>query len=164
LATVSIDDAIYNIVSTHPEPDLFTYDLAPLRMYQAMEIVGALAQAPGAAIVMGDLNDVAGSLMYQQFIDAGFVDVWTELRPDVVGNTCCHLTDLSNPEPGHVKRIDYVLARGIGHPEAGLQGRIDRLGDVPADRVAGPYYPIWPSDHAGLAVQFVTPPAIGIDN
>jgi hypothetical protein len=90
------------------------------------------------------------------------VDAWEEFRPGVVGYTCCHLTDLSNPRPGHTKRIDYILARGIGHPKAGLQGRIDRLGDVPGDRIAGPYYPIWPSDHAGLAAKFVLAPAVGL--
>lgn len=162
MATVSVDDNIYSILSAHPEPDLGEYDFSELRMYQAMEIVGVLAQAPGGSIVMGDLNDTLGSPMYQQLTDAGFVDIWSDFRPGVEGNTCCHLTDLSNPQPGHTKRIDYIFARGIGHPNAGPQGRIDRLGDVPADRIAGPYYPIWPSDHAGLVAQLVLPPALGI--
>ena len=157
LATVSIDGDVYTIVSTHPEPDLGPYDFSALREGQAMEIVWALGQAnTDKAIVMGDLNDVVGSDLYDVFADAGFVDAWAEMRPSTVGNTCCHLTSLSNPLETFTKRIDYVLVRGIGHPQAGLQGHIDRLGDVPADKVDGPVYPIWPSDHAGLFAEFGT--------
>ncbi len=163
MANVSIDGEMYSILSTHPEPDLAPHDFSELRMYQAMELAGVLQQAPGAAIIMGDLNDLPGSPMYQVLMDAGFVDVWQEFRPGVEGYTCCHLTDLSNPLPGHTKRLDYVLARGVGHPNAGLQGTVDRLGDVAGDRIAGPYYPIWPSDHAGLVARFVLPPAFGVD-
>jgi len=163
LATVAIDGEIYTIVSTHPEPDLGPYDLWELRAGQATEIITVLDQLDAQkAIVMGDLNDVVGSPMYQLFAGAGFVDAWVELRPGTVGNTCCHQASLINPLETFTKRIDYVLARGIGHPQAGLQGRIDRLGDVPADKVSGPVYPIWPSDHAGLFAEFVNPPAQGI--
>ena len=34
--------------------------------------------------------------------------------------------------------------------DAGAIAKIDRFGNVPSDRLAGPAYPIWPSDHAGL--------------
>jgi hypothetical protein len=34
-----------------------------------------------------------------------------------------------------------------------LLGQISRTGELPADRVAGPDHPIWPSDHAGLIAQ-----------
>jgi hypothetical protein len=162
-AEVDIDGGAYTIVSTHPEPDLFGYDFSELRAAQAMEIVGEVGDA-ASAIVMGDLNDDPGTPMYQVFAAAGFVDAWAELRPGVVGFTCCHLSSLSNKTAvGHFdERIDYVLVRGIGHPVAGLQGRIDILGNVPADRVKGPAYRIWPSDHAGLAAEFIDPPARGI--
>ena len=162
MAQLAIGESVYTVVSTHPEPDLFGVDLSQLRAGQMTEIVTVL-DGMSPAIIMGDLNDVAGSLMHQLLVSQDFVDVWAELRPGVVGNTCCHLTDLSNPLPGHTKRIDYVFARGIGHPSAGLQGRIDRLGDVVGDKIAGPYYPIWPSDHAGLAANFVLPPAVGLN-
>jgi len=161
-AEVDIDGEAYTIVSTHPEPDLFGYDFSDLRAAQAMEIVAEVGDA-ASAIVMGDLNDDPGTPMYQVFAAAGFVDAWSELRPGVVGFTCCHLSSLSNGTAvGHFdERIDYVLVRGIGHPVAGLQGRIDILGNVPADRVNGPAYRIWPSDHAGLAGTFIDPPARG---
>jgi len=162
MAQLATDNDVYTVVSTHPEPDLFGFDLSQLRAGQITEIVTVLGDA-NPAIVMGDLNDVPGSLMYQVLADVGFADVWEEFRPGVEGFTCCHLTDLSNPLPGHTKQLDYILARGIGHPQAGLQGRIDRLGDVPGDKIAGPYYRIWPSDHAGLLAEFVMPPAHGVD-
>jgi len=163
VATVAVDDETYTIVSAHPEPNLFTYDLSELRAGQATEIVTVLGQmGADRAIVMGDLNDHPGSLLHQVFAAAGFEDVWAELRPGAAGYTCCHAASLSNPVSTLVKRIDYVLARGIGHPVDGLQGRIDILGEVPADRVAGPAYRLWPSDHAGLAAKFLTVPAIGL--
>ena len=161
-AQVDIDGDTYTIVSTHPEPDLAGLDLSELRAAQAMEIVAEVGDAV-PAIVMGDLNDDPGTLMYQVFAAAGFIDAWAELRPGAIGFTCCHLSSLSNRNAvGYFdERIDYVLVRGIGHPIAGLQGRIDILGNVPADRVNGPAYRIWPSDHAGLAVSLIDPPARG---
>ena len=42
-------------------------------------------------------------------------------------------------------------------------GTIRTIGDTPGERVDGPAYQIWPSDHAGLAVRVtarVTKPGI----
>lgn len=162
-ATVAIDDEVYTIVSTHPEPDLGPYDLTELRAVQATEIVTVLDEMNAtAAIVMGDLNDVAGSPLHEIFVGAGFNDAWADLRHGARGNTCCHLSSLSNPTAAFTKRIDYIFVRGVEHPIAGLQGRIDILGEVPADRVDGPAYRIWPSDHAGLAAEFLVAPALGL--
>jgi endonuclease/exonuclease/phosphatase family metal-dependent hydrolase len=99
---------------------------------------------------MGDLNDTPGSLMYDVLASAGFTDAWAALRQSETGNSCCHLADLSNPVTDFSQRIDYVFARG-GQRRAGeLSGEIERFGVSPSDRLAGPAYPIWPSDHAGL--------------
>ena len=85
------------------------------------------------AVLMGDLNDAPGSLMYQVLVGYGMVDVWRALRPGVVGNTCCYLADLSNQLPNLTQRLDYVFARGLDRPHAGLQGKVELLGEVPAD-------------------------------
>lgn len=163
VTTATVEDEVYTFVSAHPEPDLFTYDLSELRAGQATEIVTVLSQMGAErAVIMGDLNDRPGSLMHQVFTGAGFADAWAEMRPGAAGYTCCHASSLSNPVSTLVKRIDYVLARGIGNPVSGLQGRIDVLGEVPADRVPGPVYPIWPSDHAGLAAELLAVPAVGL--
>jgi endonuclease/exonuclease/phosphatase family metal-dependent hydrolase len=154
----------YNVVNTHPEAggegDLGS-DLTWLRYAQIAEIATGLGGA-SPAIIMGDLNDLPGSPMHQVLIGAGFQDVWAELRPGADGFTAPHLYDLSNRMTQFTKRIDYVFARGLGHPGAGLQGNIYRVGEVPADRIQGPQYMMWPSDHAGLVAQFSAPPANGV--
>jgi len=159
-----VDGVAYNVVSTHPEAggegDL-TSPLTYLRQAQIYEIATGLGEA-SPAIVMGDLNDLPGSPMYDVLIGAGFRDVWATLKPDADGFTAPHLYDLSNPTTQFTKRIDFVFARGIGHPTAGLQGSIYRVGEVPSDRVQGPQYLMWPSDHAGLVAAFSHPPANGL--
>jgi hypothetical protein len=163
VATVVIDEEVLTIVSTHPEPNLAPYDFSELRAGQALEIVTVLEQMDATtAIVMGDLNDQPGSPLYQVFAQAGFTDAWAALRPGVIGYTCCHAPDLANQTVAFDERIDYVLVRGLGHEVAGLQGHIDRLGEVPGDRVRGPVYKLWPSDHAGLFAEFIRPPARGM--
>jgi hypothetical protein len=154
----------YHVVNTHPESGGEgdpTSDLTWLRYAQIAEIASGLGDA-SPAIVMGDLNDLPGSPMYDVLIGAGFQDVWATLRPGADGFTTPHLYDLSNPTTQFTKRIDYVFARGIGHPTAGLQGNIYRVGEVPADRIQGPMYMMWPSDHAGLVAQFSSPQATGL--
>jgi endonuclease/exonuclease/phosphatase family protein len=150
-ATVTIDGTELILASTHLESGNVP-GFAELRGAQAQELVGSL-DAATPTVLMGDLNDAPGSLMYQVLVGAGFIDVWRALRPEVVGNTCCHVDDLSNKLPHLEQRIDYIFARGLERPHAGLIGKVDRLGEVPADRLAGPVSKIWPSDHAGLAAE-----------
>jgi endonuclease/exonuclease/phosphatase family metal-dependent hydrolase len=75
-ATVAgIEVEVWN---THPESgsDL---DIVGLRALQMGELA-ALASTELPVIVMGDLNDQAGSPMYQVMTGAGFEDLWAELR------------------------------------------------------------------------------------
>jgi endonuclease/exonuclease/phosphatase family protein len=148
-AAVTIDGTQLVLASTHLESGP---DFAGLRAAQAQQLVDLLGTAP-LVVLMGDLNDAPGSPMYQVLVGAGFTDVWRALRPGVVGNTCCHLDDLSNKLPHLEQRIDYIFARGLDRPHAGLLGQVERLGEVPADRLAGLLSKIWPSDHAGLAAE-----------
>lgn len=154
-ADVTIDDLPFRFISTHPESDLGAAHFPELRAAQITELLDSLTTNM-STILVGDLNDVPGSPMYQALVDRGFTDVWPALRPGVNGYTCCHLADLSEPVPNLEKRIDYIWSHDIGHPSAGLQGRIDRWGEVPADRMVGPAYPIWPSDHVGLVAELLT--------
>ncbi len=150
-ARVEIARQHYTIVSTHAEADLAGAHLSELRAAQLSQLVGTIT-SPERVIIMGDLNDTPGSLMYQVLAGAGFTDMWAALRPGVVGLTCCHLADLSDQVAAFYQRIDYVFTRGpgLGWHRQNLAGQIDQFGDVPADRVPGPAYLIWPSDHAGL--------------
>jgi hypothetical protein len=101
---------------------------------------------------MGDMNDVEGSLMYQVLTGAGFRDVWEEVNGHGDGYTCCHVPDLSNMRARGIlnQRIDYVFVRGAVEHDGRLFGRARLLGDDVGDRVSGPEYRIWPSDHAGV--------------
>ena len=136
--------------------------IAGLRGLQAAELV-SMASTEMPVVMVGDFNDEAGSPMYQEMTDVGgFEDAWLELRHRARGFTCCHEYDLSNRRARFDQRIDYVFARGIGHPRSGLKGQIRRTGLLPWERLPGPEYKIWPSDHAGLFVKFLMPPAHGV--
>jgi endonuclease/exonuclease/phosphatase family metal-dependent hydrolase len=149
-ARAVIDDRRYTIVSLHAEANLAGNSLSDLRAAQMIQLVGTLS-SPDPTILIGDFNDLPSSLMYQVLQAAGFTDAWGVMRPGTRGYTCCHLPDLSDKTADFAFRIDYVFARGLGSgPQDKLFGKIDRFGEVPSDRVAGPDYPIWPSDHAGL--------------
>jgi endonuclease/exonuclease/phosphatase family metal-dependent hydrolase len=142
----------YLFVSTHLESDLPGLPLPGLRAAQATELVTAIGAAD-RVVLMGDLNDVSGSPMHQVIAGAGFTDVWDSMRPgNNEGLTCCHSPDLSNRFAGFDKRIDYVFSRGVGNP-AGVGGWIKRLGTLPSDKLTGPQYRLWPSDHAGVAAE-----------
>ena len=154
-ADVTIDGRGYRIVTAHPEAD-FGVSLAALRGAQAMELAAAVAgRAP--AVVMGDLNDVPGSPLYDVLTGAGFVDVWPELRPGVDGFTDKHLYDLGNAHPTFTARKDYIFVRGVEGPSGSLQGSVELLGDTPAERVDGAFGSIWPSDHAGVIANLLLP-------
>jgi endonuclease/exonuclease/phosphatase family metal-dependent hydrolase len=146
----------YYFVSTHLEPDIAGADLSDLRAAQAWEMAVAVLGDSTPAFIMGDLNDLPGSPMYRVLQEAGLVDLWAELRPGVDGYTNPRSPDLANPRNELSKRIDYIWARGMGHPVAGLTGRIKLLGVHPAERVQGPFYKMWPSDHAGLVADLIT--------
>lgn len=148
-ARVTIAGESYTFVNTHTEPDLGGGSLAGLRALQITELAAFVA-ADDRVVMMGDFNDAPGSPMYQVLAGAGFTDVWAALRPGAIGYTCCHLPDLSDSVAAFSQRIDYVFTRGLDEPEDRLRGKVDRFGEVPADRIAGPAYPIWPSDHVGL--------------
>lgn len=136
------------VASTHLESGSNTTPAFPaLRAAQATELVASVGAAP-RAILLGDFNDTEGTPMYGVVTGAGFTDTWATLRPGVAGLTCCEPPDLSNPLPLLSERIDYVFARGLE------VGEIDVVGDEPGDRVQGPAYLIWPSDHAGVVARF----------
>jgi endonuclease/exonuclease/phosphatase family metal-dependent hydrolase len=152
-ARITIGNRAYTVASTHLESG-DAPGLDQLRAAQAMELAQALAGA-GPTVVMGDLNDVPGSPMYQVLSGAGLKDVWSLLRGTGPGYTCCHAPDLSNPVQQLTKRIDYVFVRD-GRERGAVTGVIRRIGDAPADRFAGPAHPLWPSDHAGLVARLDT--------
>jgi endonuclease/exonuclease/phosphatase family metal-dependent hydrolase len=166
-AQVTVDGRDYVVVTTHTEGTDITplVDYKQLHAQQMQEIVDRVNLTDLPAIVMGDLNDFSDSPMYQTMLDGGFTDAWRALRPGAVGNTCCHLSDLSDPNPNFGRfqqRIDYVFARGLGHANRSVNGRITRFGLNDSDRLTGPDGTIWPSDHAGLEATLLIPAGAGV--
>jgi endonuclease/exonuclease/phosphatase family metal-dependent hydrolase len=151
-ARVTIDGQSFTFASAHPEANLAGAPVALLEQIRAAQ-VGEIVTAVGAAervVVMGDLNDFEGSPMYGVLASAGYSDTWRTMRPGAEGLTCCHRSDLSDQVGNFDQRIDYIWTRGFARENGKVQGSIDRFGKEPSDRLAGPAYPIWPSDHAGL--------------
>ena len=165
-AQVTVDGRDYVVVTTHTEGTDLTplVDYKQLHAQQMQEIVDRMNLTDLPAIVMGDLNDTDDSPMHQTMLDGGFADVWRALRPGVEGNTCCHLSDLSDPNPNFglfEQRIDYVFTRGLSHARRSVNGRIARFGLNNSDRLEGPDGAIWPSDHAGLEATLRIPAGAG---
>jgi endonuclease/exonuclease/phosphatase family metal-dependent hydrolase len=156
-ARTTIDGQSYTFASAHTEANLAGAPvefLEQIRAGQVSEIVATLGQDE-RVVVMGDLNDLPGSPMYGVLAGAGYADMWAALHPGegALGLTCCHLADLSDQVGELDQRIDYVWTRGFDRDNGKVKGSVDRFGNVPADRIAGPDYQIWPSDHAGLSAS-----------
>lgn len=160
VADLVIDDREYRVVTAHTEPDFANQPLGQLRAAQAAEIAGVLGTAP-RAVVMGDLNDEPGSLLYDVLVDdAELLDVWAELRPGAKGFTAPHPYTLDDRVPQFDRRIDHIMVRGIPTPSGRLQGSITLFGDHPSERVAGSDGVIWPSDHAGVIASLLIPAGV----
>jgi len=154
-ARTTIGGRSYTFASAHTEANLAGAPpglLEQIRAAQVGEMVASFGPSD-RVVLMGDLNDIPDSPMYQVLTGAGFRDVWANLRDRETGLTCCHVADLSDPVANFSQRIDYVFVRGLQRSGTDLSGQIERFGAVPSDRVAGPAYPIWPSDHAGLVAS-----------
>lgn len=140
------------LVTTHLESDLGpgSYPLlSQLRAAQAAEIATVVAGAE-RVVVVGDLNDDPGSLMYQVFQGAGYVDTWAVLHPADPGLTAgCFGPALADPAPACQRRIDFVFERGFSGAE-GPRGEAFLVGLEAWERRLGPAGMIWPSDHAGI--------------
>ena len=151
-AQTTVDGKAYAFATAHTESNLAGAPpglVESIRAAQVGEMVATLASSE-RVILLGDLNDRPGSPMYSVLSGSGYTDTWAALRSGATGLTCCHLADLSDAIADFDQRIDYVFTRGFGQGDGKLFGQIDRFGDVPADKLAGPASRIWPSDHAGL--------------
>ncbi|HEX9893087.1 MAG TPA: endonuclease/exonuclease/phosphatase family protein [Gemmatimonadales bacterium] len=160
-ARIVLDGVPWTFVSTHSESGN-SADVAAIRAVEIGELVTAFGSAPGPVVMMGDFNDRPEADpwpspdAYDLITGAGgFTDFWRAKHPGATGFTCCHAPDLTNPLGTALdERIDFVFVRGgPGH----AFGSIRRSGATPSSRIAGPVYPIWPSDHAGLAAELLLP-------
>jgi hypothetical protein len=154
----TIDGETMRLVSTHLESGQGAA-LTQLRAFQTGQLMQVLAAAP-RAVVMGDFNDTPTSPMYGLVSGAGFADVWRAMRPGVEGYTCCHAEVLDNAraQDAFTQRIDYIFVRGFSADNGRLLGRVALLGTTAEDRLQGPSWMLWPSDHAGLALELLVTP------
>ncbi len=144
---LSIGGLPLRVVSTHLEPAV-----APVRLAQAGELVGALAGLSTPVIVLGDFNAPPASAAYATMIFAGFGDAWLATGLGS-GFTCCQAADLLNGVSALAERVDHVFYRG----------RLAAIGsDVVGDELAGRTPSLrWPSDHAGVVATFAVVPEPG---
>ncbi|MFP2924654.1 endonuclease/exonuclease/phosphatase family protein [Pyxidicoccus sp. 3LG] len=140
----TVDGATFTFVNSHLE------GLMPANERQANELVDILASYPRPLILVGDLNTGPGSSTPAYGIltgSAGFEDSWTEVGSGS-GFTCCVSAALLDEDTsGFDERIDLVFYTGEGITPISAEV----VGDELSDRTASG---LWPSDHAGVVVEF----------
>lgn len=144
-----IGGADVRFVSTHLEIREFGPEV---QLAQADELLEVTDASPLPVVLVGDFNSAADgstTATYGRLTGSGFRDAWSEARPADPGPTCCHSSDLRDPNSSLDSRIDLVL---LG-PGVEVR-RVDRLGAAPGDRTASG---LWPSDHAGVVATVAIP-------
>jgi endonuclease/exonuclease/phosphatase family metal-dependent hydrolase len=134
---VKIRGKSFRFVTTHLEA------FSPLvRNAQAAELLAGPVDTDLPVVAVGDFNSGPGGdpTAYGILTGGGLSDAWPAANG--IGLTCCHSTDLHNPDPTLTKRVDLVLTRG-GFDTVSA----DVVGEEPGDRTPSG---LWPSDHAGL--------------
>jgi endonuclease/exonuclease/phosphatase family metal-dependent hydrolase len=96
-AEVRIDGRIVNFVTTHLD-----YQYEDGRVFEAQQLLRAMADVKSPLIVVGDFNDVPSGGAYKLVTDQ-FEDAWTANRAADQG--------FSYPADKPAKRIDYIFTR-----------------------------------------------------
>lgn len=144
---VQADGTSFRFINTHLESD----DSA-VRIAQGNEILaGPIAGTSLPVVLVGDLNtsgNGAGGTTYNNLINGGLVDAWTEVNPGQPGNTS--LTGIFEPTPSFTNRIDFVLTSEVLEVTSA-----EVVGNEVDDRTPSG---LWPSDHAGVVATIATVP------
>ncbi|WP_342373818.1 endonuclease [Myxococcus stipitatus] len=140
-----VDDARFAFVNTHLET------LSPGNQNQATELAALVATYDRPLILVGDLNTGPGAATtgYDILVNAttGLTDVWATVGTGS-GFTCCFSEALTDANTSALdERIDLVLYAGKGtNPQSAAV-----IGANATDRTPSG---LWPTDHAGLVVDF----------
>jgi endonuclease/exonuclease/phosphatase family metal-dependent hydrolase len=152
----------FHFVNTHLE-------IQPFALIQEMQVQELLTEVVddlgGVTVLMGDFNsNAAGSYgdpswtsSYDVITTAGFDDAWALANSgsSAGGLTCCHASDLSNPDADFNQRIDFVFLRaaGLKGPRKIYPGKVEMevVGDDPDLKTITNH--LWPSDHAGVVAN-----------
>ncbi|MGO4886761.1 endonuclease/exonuclease/phosphatase family protein [Anaerobacillus sp. MEB173] len=132
----------FRVINTHLEPDFTDVQVA-----QGNELLDGPARTDLPLVVLGDLNsnaDGSGKMTYENFLNEGFHDVWTE-KGQRYGFTCCQHPNLLNVVSSLNRRIDFILYKNGWEP---LNAII--VGNQKRDRTP---FGLWPSDHAGVIAR-----------
>jgi len=169
----TVDGQIHRVVNTHLElqfPDPSNPLSQVFQAAQAAELMQILyyTTPPGRSLVLlGDMNSspehlaIAGPLPlpppfnlgiptpYQEFVAAGYEDIWTMRPGSLAGYTCCQLEDLSNQQSLFYERIDMIFS--LDAPDKVKRARV--VGATVSDRTPPPGLGLWPSDHGSVAAE-----------
>jgi endonuclease/exonuclease/phosphatase family metal-dependent hydrolase len=123
-----------------------------VRTLQAQELISSLTASVLPVVVTGDFNsrptDSGGP--YGMMTAAGFIDSWSASMGTDPGNTSGQPDSLDCSQPSTIDhRIDLIWYEGDDDIGA-MRG--DVVGEVPSDCTVGTDPPLWPSDHAGVAM------------
>ena len=150
----AIGGRTYRFVATH----LAGQEVRDIQLAQTQELLTLLGSDPRPTILVGDFNSDAFGAdptrvtpTYGLVRADGYQDTWVEPDRKAPGLTCCERSDLLNPRPTFDQRIDFVFARNL--PADVVLIRREVVGDRPGDRTS---VGLWPSDHAGVAVTFLS--------
>jgi endonuclease/exonuclease/phosphatase family metal-dependent hydrolase len=94
---INIGGRLVNFVTTHLD-----YQYEDGRVYEARQLLQALADIKGPLIVVGDFNDLPGAEAHK-IMTSQFRDAWVESGANGEG--------LSYPADKPAKRIDYIFYR-----------------------------------------------------
>ena len=161
----TVDGKAYRLVNTHLEvqfPDVTNPLSEVYQAVQAGELLQILMQTTPldrSLVVVGDMNSspdhsaIPGlggiPTPYQQFVGAGFTDIW-QLRPGgLPGYTCCQLEDLSNRHSVLSERDDLIFS--LDAPRGVKNARV--VGATVSDKTPPPGLGLWPSDHGSVAAD-----------
>jgi hypothetical protein len=136
----------FRFVNTHPE----AFGPPAVNAAQIAELVAGPLDTSLPVVLVGDLNAEPDTPAMAQVFAAGFEDTAVTATVNDPGDTCCFDADVRSGSLD--KRIDYVLYRGAF--EAVAQRRV---GHLSTDRTPSGLYP---SDHAGVAADFILPPGL----
>lgn len=140
-ADVTLHHQTFRVIGTHLESFA-----ASVRELQGAELRNGPAQTSLPVVIAMDSNAKANPApvdpTYTDFINAGFADAWTTVKPADPGLTCCQAPLVNNPFSQLYERIDLVLTRG-----GLLAEEVERIGIDASSRTPSG---LWPSDHAGV--------------
>lgn len=141
---VNFNGKLFRFIGTHLESVS-----AVIRRQQAEELRLGPANTSRPVILAMDSNAQAFPLpqdpTYLDFLNAGFVDAWTERFPNLPGFTVGQAQFLDNPESQLNQRIDLILIFGNV-----VVQRVALFGATQESKTPGG---LWPSDHAAVAAQ-----------